>query len=138
MNLNGLQVIAKKEVENRNKILKTTRDSKLISVYTEQLVYYGLKIQQKRKVLVDEFNLIVSKLFREISDLTGNLSIEYSSSWKSENSEEIIKSLEQDGVSSVIFRTNRLVVSKGADSNSKDLRNDSFIQTTNRSAITSA
>ncbi len=81
-------------VKNRNKILKSSKDIKLISVYSEQLVEYGLVIQLKRKKLVEEFNLIVSKLFSEISDLPGNLSIEYNSSWKSENSEEIIEFIE--------------------------------------------
>jgi len=76
-------------LKNRNKLLKTSKDKNLISIYTEQLIEYGLIITKKREELVDDFNGIISSLFQDISDLNGKLSVEYSPSWKSYDRGEI-------------------------------------------------
>lgn len=78
-------------LKSRNKLLKNCYDSKLISVYNQQLIHCGLLIQKYRTKLTKEFNDIITKLFFNISDLKGVLKIEYNSSWKSNSEEEIAK-----------------------------------------------
>lgn len=81
----------KNVLKNRNKLLKNRSDIKLINVYTKKLVEFGLKIQKNRKLIITKFNYSLSSMFNIISDLKGELKIEYTSSWKSENEQEIIK-----------------------------------------------
>lgn len=77
-------------LKNRNKLLKNNGDRELISIYTTQLVEFGLVIQSKREKIVKEFNSIISRMFEDISGLEGLLQIEYISSWKKLISSELI------------------------------------------------
>lgn len=81
----------KKILKNRNKLLKTGKNLDLINVYTEQLVEVGLKIQIERESIIEEFNSVLTKMFTNISDIDGNLSVEYVKSWKSSNKSEVIE-----------------------------------------------
>lgn len=80
----------KKILKNRNKLLKNSSDISLINVYTEQLVEIGLKIQKKRSQIIDEYNKIIKKMFTNISNLKGEISIEYISSWKNLAKNEVL------------------------------------------------
>jgi DNA replication and repair protein RecF len=87
----------KKILKNRNKILKDSRDKDLINVYDSQLIDFGLILQNKRNSIIMDFNKIMQDLFLKISDLKGEISIEYSSSWKN-NDKEKIKKLMNDKI----------------------------------------
>lgn len=80
----------KKILKNRNKILKSNANDILLSTYTEKLVDYGLLLQIKRMEIISDFNSIVSKLFNKISDLPGEIKIEYLSSWKNNDRTDIL------------------------------------------------
>ena len=68
----------KKILKNRNQILKT-HEYEILDVLDNQLAIYGLKIQEKRKKAVFQFNQIFGKLFEEITGIEG-LKISYDSS----------------------------------------------------------
>jgi len=76
-------------LKTRNKILKKEENDNLLHVYTEQLVKTGLVIQKKRDYIINKFNEILSEKFNLISDLNGELKIEYLSSWKNSSENEI-------------------------------------------------
>lgn len=78
-------------LKNRNKLLKDNDKSELIDVYTGQLIEIGIRIQLKRDKIIEEYNKVIAKMFNNISNLDGNLSIEYNSSWKSSDKSEIYK-----------------------------------------------
>lgn len=80
-------------LKNRNKLLKMASDTELIKIYTEKLVDLGMLVQKKRNLIVIQFNSVMSEMFNNISDLNGKLHIEYVSTWKTENREEIIENI---------------------------------------------
>ena len=84
----------KKILKNRNQILKT-HEYEIIDVLDNQLAIYGLKIQEKRKKAVFQFNQIFGKIFEEITGIEG-LKISYDSSWKEkdENGNRIFPTVE--------------------------------------------
>ncbi|MGL1893721.1 MAG: DNA replication and repair protein RecF [Spirochaetaceae bacterium] len=80
-------------LKNRNKLLKEASDIELIKIYTEKLVDYGILLQNKRNNVIKQFNIVISEMFNNISDLNGKLNIDYISSWKTDNKEEIVNSI---------------------------------------------
>ena len=70
----------KKILKNRNQILKN-HEYEILDVLDNQLAIYGLRIQEKRKKVIFQFNQIFGKIFEEITGIEG-LKISYDSSWK--------------------------------------------------------
>lgn len=81
----------KKILKNRNQILKS-KNYELLDAYDFELAKTGLEIQKKRVNAVFEFNQIFGNLYAEISGIE-NLSIDYISSWKKNNENEIVSHL---------------------------------------------
>ncbi|AFG36113.1 DNA replication/repair protein RecF [Spirochaeta africana] len=67
-------------LKSRNQTLKDGRLD-LLDVYDSQLAETGLIIQQKRRQIVQQFNLSFQQLFREISELPYEMTIDYRCSW---------------------------------------------------------
>ncbi len=82
-------------LKQRNKAIKEDYLS-LLPVYNEKIAEVGLRIQQKRKETVDEFNEMFTPLYRKVSGLDTELSILYKPSWKHcESEQDIIDKLER-------------------------------------------
>jgi DNA replication and repair protein RecF len=76
----GLLRSYRKLLKSRNILLKEGNRT-LLSAYTGNLAELGLQIQRRREGIIEEFNATFSHLFTGISDLTGETSIRYRSSW---------------------------------------------------------
>ena len=72
----------KKILKSRNLVLKNQQYD-MLDVYDNQLVQYGLVLQEKRKKAVFMFNQIFGKIYEEISGIS-EVSISYHPSWKEE------------------------------------------------------
>ena len=67
----------------------------LLPMYNEQLAGIGLRIQQQRTAMVEEFNKIFPELYNNVSQSSSHIHIYYKPSWrKCETKEDIIKKLE--------------------------------------------
>ena len=92
----------KKVLKSRNQVLKN-KQYDMLDVYDEQLVQYGLIVQQKRKKAIFQFNEIFGKIYEEISGIEG-VSISYEPSWKITNPQNVDNSVQNSGnVSEKIF-----------------------------------
>ncbi len=92
----------KKVLKSRNQVLKN-KQYDMLDVYDEQLVQYGLVVQQKRKKAIFQFNEIFGKIYEEISGIEG-VSISYEPSWKITNPQNVDNSVQNSGnVSEKIF-----------------------------------
>lgn len=81
-----------KILRSRNTLLRE-RKVHLLDLFDQQLVRYGLRIQRRRREIVQEFNGTFSALFSRISGLPAPLTIEYRSSWEDRAEEETINRL---------------------------------------------
>jgi len=68
-------------LKSRNVLLKEKNRS-LLPAYTRNLAEMGLRIQDRRQGVTEEFNTTFSPLFGRISGLGGETYIRYRSSWK--------------------------------------------------------
>lgn len=93
----------KKILKNRNQILKN-KNYELLDAYDAELARTGLEIQKKRVNTVFEFNQIFEKLYAEIAGIE-NISIDYVSSWKTNDESEIISKLFQNRERDKIMET---------------------------------
>ena len=92
----------KKVLKSRNQVLKN-KQYDMLDVYDDQLVQYGLVVQQKRKKAIFQFNEIFGKIYEEISGIEG-VSISYEPSWKITNPQNVDNSVQNSGnVSEKIF-----------------------------------
>ncbi len=83
-------------LKQRNKAIKENYIP-LLSVYNEKIAQIGLRIQQRRKETVDEFNEMFTPLYRKVSGLDTELKIIYKPSWKNCSTEQdIIERLEHN------------------------------------------
>ena len=80
----------------RNEAVKRN-DSAIIDVLNMQLAAAGLVVQQRREIVINEFNETFIPLFREVSGLSETLCIQYNPSWKSCDSVEKITGRLEDG-----------------------------------------
>ncbi len=83
----------KRVLKSRNLCFKEGKYS-LVDTYDLQLVQNGLEIQKKRKDAIFMFNQIFGKLYEEVSGIAG-VSIAYSASWKSFQSDEVLAHLRE-------------------------------------------
>jgi DNA replication and repair protein RecF len=87
----GLLRSYRKLLKSRNILLKENNRS-LLPAYTRNLAEIGLQIQRRREGVIEEFNTTFSLLFAGISDLKGETSIRYRSSWpKDTTTEEVVE-----------------------------------------------
>jgi DNA replication and repair protein RecF len=87
----GLLRSYRKLLKSRNILLKENNRS-LLPAYTRNLAEIGLQIQRRREGVIEEFNTTFSLLFTGISDLKGETSIRYRSSWpKDTTTEEVVE-----------------------------------------------
>lgn len=70
-----------KTVKIKNTLLKD-RQYDLIPLYHRQISEFGIELQKKRKACLVEFNETLRDLFGRVSELPGELSLDYSPSWK--------------------------------------------------------
>lgn len=70
-----------KTVRIKNSLLKK-KEYELIPLYHKQISEFGIELQQKRQQCIEEFNTTLTSLFSDISELPGNLYLEYNPSWK--------------------------------------------------------
>jgi len=84
----------RKILKERNFLLKQ-KDKALLTVYTDQLIDKGVPILEKRVALVEYINNKFSEYFRFVSGSDMDLTVSYSSSWKSNDKEVIKGSMEQ-------------------------------------------
>ncbi len=83
-------------LKQRNAALKEQYYS-LLLMYDRKLAEIGLRIQNQRKKMVEEFNQIFPTLYSTISQTSSALHISYKPSWKNcDTTEQIIKKLEDN------------------------------------------
>ncbi|GAB6091057.1 DNA replication/repair protein RecF [Spirochaeta dissipatitropha] len=70
-------------LKSRNQTLKDGRKD-LLNIYDGQLADAGMAIIKKRKDIIRQFNSSFFSLFREISELPYDLSIDYKTNWNSD------------------------------------------------------
>lgn len=84
----------KKLLKTRNFLLRGG-DATLLDLYESQMVTAGLYLQKRRKESNDEFNVLFTELFHEVSGIKDTLKILYSPSWKFEEKEKILDALRE-------------------------------------------
>ncbi len=95
----------KRILRQRNSAIKDGYYS-LIDVYNIQLVDLGLQIQKLRKDLIDKFNTLFPKLYKDVSLLEDPVTIEYKPSWNIDITEkEAIELLEDHFQRDIIMKT---------------------------------
>ena len=101
----------KKVLKSRNQVLKN-KQYDMLDVYDEQLVQYGLVVQQKRKKAIFQFNEIFGKIYEEISGIEG-VSISYEPSWKITNPQNVDNSVQNSGIVSekIFFPASQDIIS---------------------------
>ena len=101
----------KKVLKSRNQVLKN-KQYNMLDVYDEQLVQYGLVVQQKRKKAIFQFNEIFGKIYEEISGIEG-VSISYEPSWKITNPQNVDNSVQNSGIVSekIFFPASQDIIS---------------------------
>ncbi len=83
----------RKILKMRNTALKNQQHD-LIPIYDRQIAHRGLEIQERRRLIITEFNQVVAPVFETVSGLVDPFSIEYRPSWKTaENPDEVIQIL---------------------------------------------
>ncbi len=82
----------RKVLRERNYLLKQGNRS-LLTVYSQQLVEKGLILQKKREGLIRFLNDSFPEYYKRVSDTDLNLYISYKRSWKDDDSDSILKSL---------------------------------------------
>ena len=81
-----------KLLKNRNKILKEEKiDEILLDVITDKFIDKQIIISKKRNYLVNYINKHINSYLKELSSKKLNISMEYKSSVKSLNKEELVK-----------------------------------------------
>ena len=85
-----------KLLKNRNSLLRNNNNLDLLKVYDIQMAEEAVIIMQKRKLIVEEFNLIISNKLQEVLSLDKSFKIEYKNSFKGKNKNEIIADLEKN------------------------------------------
>lgn len=73
----------------RNESIKR-RDTEILDVLNIQLASAGIPLQERRSLLVKEFNETFTPLFREISGIQESLHIEYQPSWHVGDNEKTV------------------------------------------------
>jgi DNA replication and repair protein RecF len=80
-------------IKNKNQVLREGPVS-LLDSYDLQIARAGLEIQRRRRDTLQDFNRTFSRLFGEISRISGDLGIEYRPSWKeAEDEEQVVRLL---------------------------------------------
>jgi DNA replication and repair protein RecF len=101
----GLLRSYRKLLKSRNILLKENNRS-LLPAYTRNLAEIGLQIQRRREGVIEEFNTTFSLLFTGISDLKGETSIRYRSSWpKDTTTEEVVEFMAKRELRDLSFET---------------------------------
>ena len=97
----------KKILKSRNQILKN-HEYQMLEVFDSQLAQFGIKIQQKRKKTIFEFNEIFGRVFEQITGING-VTISYHPSWKNDDGnidfDYILKYLKQNSQKDQTFET---------------------------------
>lgn len=83
----------RKILRERNFLLKQGEKSPLLTVYSQQLVDKGLVLQKKREGLIQFLNDFFPDYYKRVSDTDLNLSIVYKRSWKEDDRDYILNSL---------------------------------------------
>jgi len=92
-------------LKQRNAAIKANY-LQILPLYNEQLADIGLRIQQQRKSMVDEFNEIFPDLYNTVSETSSHIHINYKPSWrKCETKEDILKKLEESSERDIRMQT---------------------------------
>jgi len=88
-------------LKSRNKLLRDFSQNKfsdnpgpLLDALDPQLVMYGIKLMEKRETAVNLFSEIFGSLYEKVAGISG-IKVQYASSWKKTNKEQIIAFLGQ-------------------------------------------
>lgn len=90
-----------KVLQQRNNLLKEGKpDSKLLAVFSEQLIESGSVVMERRLTMLSRLNLLAKLLQRKLTELKENLSLEYSPSFTitQDLKEDFVKALESSSV----------------------------------------
>lgn len=79
-------------IKQKNQVLREGPVS-LLDSYDLQIARAGLEIQRRRGDTLQDFNRTFSRLFSEISLISGDLSLEYRPSWKETEEEQVVRHL---------------------------------------------
>jgi DNA replication and repair protein RecF len=85
----------RKVIKNRNAVIRDGNNSgaaSLLDALDPQIVQYGIRLMEKRKLMAEEFSLIFEPIYREISGIDG-ITIRYAPSWKGSDPEEELSAL---------------------------------------------
>lgn len=91
----------RKIVKTRNSILREKKAS-MLEFLDQQLIESGLALIRKRRTAADYFSNSFLPLYERVSGIEG-VSVKYGSSWKTEDAEEIRKTLEEKRDSELEF-----------------------------------
>ncbi|HDQ15394.1 MAG TPA: DNA replication/repair protein RecF [Sediminispirochaeta sp.] len=95
----------RKILKMRNASLKN-HHTDLLPVYDQQIAQKGLEIQQRRRLLIDEYNQVVAPIFNQVSGLDQEFFIEYRPSWKNaDNSDQVAAGLERRRSQDLLYGT---------------------------------
>ena len=95
----------KRVLKSRNILLKQ-KNKELFDIYNDKLAQLGLTIQEKRELIIGEFNQTFLAIFNKISGLENNLEIVYKPSWSEMVSKkDIIKLLENNLEKDILMGT---------------------------------
>jgi DNA replication and repair protein RecF len=83
----------RKILKIRNALLLQSHDALAMEVYEQQLASAGLEITRLRAQAVETFNPLFSRLFTEISGLTGDCRLRHQASWKEGDIEGVARRL---------------------------------------------
>lgn len=95
----------RKALKSRNLLLKNG-DRELLSAFSQSLAELGLRIQERRAQIVEEFNRTLTPLFRGISALEEEVRIQYQPSWnQGSTAREVVKALERHLERDLLYET---------------------------------
>ena len=79
----------RKLLKERNHLLKN-RQTGMLEHYSEQLAFAGLALMERRDTLAREFGRIFTPLYREVSELDVDVSLNYRPSWGDDRTSELV------------------------------------------------
>jgi recF protein len=93
----------KKILKTRNNILKE-KNTGLLDIVDFQLVEKGLEVIKRRTRTITDFNRIFARLYEEVSGIS-NVTIDYTPSWKTPNSNEVLAQLAEKRNMDLLYGT---------------------------------
>lgn len=92
-------------LKNRNHAIKNEQ-MELLDLYDRELAESGLRIQRKRKEVIDAFNTVFTEDFRAVSGLNETLILSYRPSWRDiDTVDEVVDILESRREQERVLRT---------------------------------